>query len=147
MVSFFFLLYLSKWILIFVLPLSPNSNSQTMEENEKEDRIEKKVKKSPLQKTFDKILWFACVFASIGVVGAIIDFAKGRELDWMATLGYITAGLVFILVYAIISLVVERSKRYAQLNDKEKDEKKGQLCFLVLFVLFASVFIVCGILS
>ena len=77
----------------------------------------------------------------------LIHLSVRGTLCWMTTLGYVTAGLVFILVYAIISLVVERSKRYAQLNDKEKDEKKGQLCFLVLFVLFASVFIVCGILS
>lgn len=118
-----------------------------MENDEKEDRIEKMVKASPMQKTFNKVLWCSCCVAGIGIINVLADFVKGRTVDWKEAVGFIAGGLFFLLAYAVISLFVNRSKCFENLDVKEKDEKKGKLSFWILFAFFVVVFIVCGILD
>ena len=117
-----------------------------MENNEIEDRVEKAVKTPSLRKTFDKVFWFACSFVISGLVSIVYDWVKGNPFDLMKLVGPFVWGVAMLLVYSIINHIVNRSPRFASLDDNMKDEKKGQLCFLAIFVLFVAIFVVCGLL-
>ena len=78
----------------------------------------------------------------IGIINFLADFVKGRTVDWKEAVGFIAGGLFFLFVYAMINLFVNRSKCFENLDDKEKDEKKGKLSFWILFAFFVVVSIV-----
>lgn len=118
-----------------------------MENDEKEDRIEKMVKESSEGSAFYRIRWIFIAFFSMAAVWPIMDLIEGRTIDWRRAIGFVVFGIISLLVYAIIGRVVERSKRYSSLDGKEKDEKKWKLFCGFIVVFFVVVFIVCGILD
>ena len=118
-----------------------------MENNEKEDHIERIVKESSKGSAFYRIKWIPYAFFAMAVVWPILDIIDGQTINWRQTIGFVAFGLFYLLIYAIIGRIVERSKRYSSLDDEEKDEKKWKLSFGVFFVFFAAILIVCGILE
>ena len=118
-----------------------------MENDEKEDRIEKMVKAGSDESAFFRIRWIPFAFFSMGVVWPIMDSIEGQTINWRQTIGFVALGIVSLLIYAIIGRIVERSKRYTSLDDEEKDEKKWKLFYGVFFAFFAAILIVCSILN